>query len=140
MAVTPYLFFDGRCEEAIAFYEKTLGAKVEMMMRFNESPCPPPPDKAPPGSETKIMHACIRIGDAQVMASDGFCLGKPKFEGFSLSVEAKSEADAERMFKALGDGGEVRMPLAETFFAKSFGMVADRFGVGWMIIAGPKNP
>jgi PhnB protein len=140
MPVTPYLFFDGRCEEALEFYKKTLGAKVEMMMRFKESPDPPPPGKVPPGSGNKIMHACIRIGDAQVMASDGFCHGKPKFEGFSLSVDAKNEADAGRKFKALAKGGQVQMPLGETFFAKRFGMVADKFGVGWMIIAGPKNP
>ncbi len=94
----------------------------------------------PPGSESKIMHSCFRIGDTQVMASDGNCHGQPKFEGFSLSVNAENEADADRMFAALGEGGQVQMPLGETFFAKRFGMVADRFGVGWMIIAGPKNP
>jgi len=134
MPVTPYLFFDGRCEEALNFYKKALGAKVEMMMRYKESPEPPPPGMVPPGSENKIMHSCFRINGADVMASDGCAQGKPKFEGFSLSVNAKDEAEADRMFKALADGGEVRMPLGKTFFAKRFGMVADRFGVGWMVI------
>ena len=134
MPVTPYLFFDGRCEEAIEFYKKALGAEVDMMMRFSESPEKPPPDKVAPGSENKIMHSCFRVGGAPVMASDGCAQGKPKFEGFSLSLNAKNEADADRMFAALSDGGEVRMPLGQTFFARRFGMVADRFGVGWMII------
>jgi PhnB protein len=140
MPVTPYLFFDGRCEEAIEFYKKALGAKVGMMMRYKESPDPPPPGKVPPGSGNKIMHAAFRIGAATVMASDGFSRGKPKFEGFSLSLDAKNAADADRKFKALAKGGQVGMPLGETFFAKRFGMVTDKFGVGWMIIAGPKNP
>ena len=131
MPVTPYLFFDGRCEEAIEFYKKTLGAEVGMMMRFKDAP-----DKTmcTPGTENKVMHACLRIGGTDVMASDGRVQNKPKFEGFALSINPKDEADAERTFKALADGGQVQMPLAETFFAKSFGMVADRFGVGWMII------
>ena len=137
MPVTPYLFFDGRCEEAIDFYKKALGAEVGMMMRFNESPENPPPGMVPPGSENKIMHACIRINGADVMASDGNAKGKPKFEGFSLTLNAKDEAAADRMFAALADGGQVQMPLGKTFFAKRFGMVADRFGVGWMIIVEP---
>ena len=108
-----------------------------MIMRYKESPEPPPPGMVPPGSENKIMHSCFRVGDAPVMASDGCAQGKPKFEGFSLSLNAKDEADADRMFKALSAGGEVRMPLGKTFFAKRFGMVADRFGVGWMVIVEP---
>ena len=134
MPVTPYLFFNGRCEEAVEFYKKALGAEVGMMMRFKEAPEPPPPDKVPPGSENKIMHACLNINGAQVMASDGCEQGKPKFEGFSLSLNARDEAEADRMFAALADGGQVQMPLGKTFFAKRFGAVADRFGVGWMII------
>jgi PhnB protein len=134
MSVTPYLFFDGRCEEALEFYKKTLGAEVGMLMRFKENPEPPQPGMHPPGSEDKILHACFRIGGTAVMASDGRAQGKPKFEGFALSVNAKDEAEAERTFKALADGGQVQMPLEKTFFAKRFGMVADRFGVGWMII------
>ena len=137
MPVTPYLFFDGRCEEAINFYKKALGAEVGMMMRYKESPEPTPPGMVPPGSENKIMHACLRIKGAAVMASDGCAQGKPKFEGFSLSINAKDEAEADRTFAALADGGQVRMPLGKTFFAKRFGMVADRFGVGWMIIVEP---
>jgi PhnB protein len=137
MPVTPYLFFDGRCEEAVEFYKKALGAEVGMMMRFKESPEKMPADKVPPGSDNKIMHACIRINGAEVMASDGLAQGKPKFEGFSLSLNAKNEAEADRMFAALADGGKVQMPLGKTFFAKRFGMVADRFGVGWMVIVEP---
>ena len=134
MAVTPYLTFEGRCEEAIEFYKKALGAEVGMMMRFKEAPEQPPPGMLPPGSDNKIMHACLRINGAQVMASDGCAHDKAKFEGFSLSLDAKDEAHADRMFAALSDGGQVRMPLGKTFFAKRFGMVADRFGVGWMVI------
>jgi PhnB protein len=134
MQVTPYLFFDGRCEEAIEFYKKAVGAQVGMMMRFKESPEPPQPGMCAPGSENKIMHSCLRIGDTAVMASDGRAQGKPEFKGFTLSLNAKDEAEAERLFKALSDGGQVHMPLAKTFFAKSFGMVADKFGVGWMVL------
>jgi PhnB protein len=134
MQLQPYLFFDGRCEEAIQYYKKALGAKVEMMMRFKESPEPAQPGMCPAGSENKIMHACIKIGDASVMASDGHCQGKPSFQGFSLSLTAKDEAEADRLFGALSDGGQVQMPLAKTFFSPRFGMVADRFGVSWMVV------
>src|SRR4029453_449295 len=134
MQVQPYLFFDGRCDEAIEFYKKALGAEVGMVMRYKDSPEPPPPGMVPPGSENKIMHASMRIGDTTVMASDGHVKGNPKFEGFSLSLNPRNETEAERIFKALADGGQVQMPLGKTFFARSFGMVADRFGVGWMII------
>jgi PhnB protein len=137
MPVTPYLFLDGRCEEAIEFYKKTLGAKVEMMMRFKESPEPPQPGMCPPNSDEKIMHACMRIADTAVMASDGRCSGAPKFEGFALSLNARDERDADRMFAALADGGKVQMPLMKTFFSPRFGMVADKFGVGWMIMVEP---
>jgi PhnB protein len=137
MRVEPYLFFDGRCEEAIEFYRKVLGAEVTMLMRYKESPEPPPPGKVPPGSENKVLHSNLRIGETMVMASDGHCQGKPSFQGFSLSVTAPNEAEAERMFTALADGGQVQMPLAKTFFSPRFGMVADRFGVSWMIIVTP---
>jgi PhnB protein len=137
MPVTPYLFFDGRCEEAIEFYKEALGAEVEMMMRFKESPEPPPPGAVPPGSDDKIMHACMRITGAPVMASDGSCAGTSNFQGFSLSLDARDEAEADRMFGALSDGGHVQMPMGKTFFAKRFGMVADKFGIGWMIIVEP---
>ena len=134
MKVQPYLFFDGRCEEAIEFYRKALGADVVMLMRFKDSPEPPQPGMVPPGSENKIMHASLRIGDTTLMASDGNCQGKPRFEGFSLTATATDEAHAERLFAALGEGGQVRMPLTKTFFSPRFGMLADRFGVGWMVI------
>jgi PhnB protein len=134
MQVEPYLFFEGRCEEALEFYRQALGAEVTMLMRNKESPEPPPPGKLPPGSENKILHSNFRIGDTTVMASDGFCSGKPNFQGFSLTVGAPNEAEARRMFAALADGGQVRMPLSKTFFSPCFGMVADRFGVAWMIM------
>jgi PhnB protein len=131
MQIQPYLFFDGRCEEAIAFYRRTLGAEVEMMMRFKDSPQPPP--GASPANADKVMHASLRIGDSTVLASDGHCSGQPSFQGFALSLTANDAGEAERMFGALADGGEVRQPLTKTFFSPSFGMLADRFGVAWMI-------
>jgi PhnB protein len=134
MQIQPYLFFDGRCEEAIEFYRRTFGAEVEMLMRWKDCPEKPSKDMVPPGSENKVMHASLQIGDTTVMASDGECQGKPSFQGFSLSVAASNEAEAKRLFNALGDGGQVRMPLSKTFFSPSFGMVADRFGVSWMVI------
>jgi PhnB protein len=137
MQVQPYLFFDGRCEEAIEFYKKALGAKVEMLMRFKDSPEPPQPGKCAPGADDKVMHASLRIGETMVMASDGECKGKPSFQGFALSVTAANDAEAERLFAALGDGGQVQMPLTKTFFSSRFGMVADRFGVSWMVIVAP---
>ena len=139
MRVEPYLFFDGRCEEAIAFYTKHIGAKHEALIRFSESPEPQPPGSVPPGAEHKIMHAVFRIGDATIMASDGKCQGSPSFRGFSLTLNAVNDAEAERLFKELSDGGEVQMPLAKTFFASRFGMVVDRFGVSWMVLAAPQQ-
>jgi PhnB protein len=134
MKVQPYLFFDGRCEEAIEFYKRALGAEVLMLMRFNESPDPPPPGMVAPGSENKVMHAAMRIGETEVMASDGRAMGKPEFKGVTLSLSASNEAEADRLFNALGDGGQVQMPIGKTFFSPRFGMVADRFGVSWMVI------
>ena len=134
MPIEPYLNFEGRCEEAIEFYKKALGAEVLRLMRYKDSPEPPPPGHEMAGD--KIMHSTLRIGDSQIMASDGFCTGKGKFDGISLSLPVPNEAAAERAFKALSDGGEVEMPLTETFFAKRFAMLTDRLGVRWMIIAG----
>jgi PhnB protein len=134
MQVQSYLFFDGRCEEALEFYKKALGIKVEMLMRFSDSPDPMPPGMIPPGAENKVMHSAFRVGETLVMASDGNCGSKPKFEGFCLSVDAKNAAEADKLFSALGDGGKVQMPLGKTFFSPRFGMVADKFGVGWMVI------
>ena len=137
MHVQPYLFFEGRCEEAIEFYRKVLGAEVTMLMRFKDSPEPAAPGTCPSGSGDKVMHLSFRIGDTTLMASDGRCLGRPSFQGFSLSVTVRDDAEAERTFAALADGGQVQMPLAKTFFSSRFGMVADRFGVSWMIIVMP---
>jgi PhnB protein len=137
MAIEPYLFFSGRCEEAIEFYKKALGAEVLIMMRFKDSPEPPAPGMVPPGSGDKIMHLCMRIGDANVMASDGHCTGQTNFQGFSLSLTAADENDAKRKFAALAEGGQIQMPLAKTFWSPCFGMVADRFGVAWMVTVAP---
>ncbi|HEY1935152.1 MAG TPA: VOC family protein [Acetobacteraceae bacterium] len=133
MQVEPYLFFDGRCEEAIAFYRSALGAEVKMLMRFKEAP---DSGMVGPGSEDKVMHANLRIGDTSVLLSDGRCTGQPNFQGFSLTIGAADDAEADRLFVALSDGGTVTMPMAKTFFASRFGMLTDRFGVGWMVIAG----
>jgi PhnB protein len=133
MAIEPYLFFNGRCEEAVDFYKKALGAEVLMMMRFKESPEPHPSGMIAPGSENKIMHVSLRIGDASVMASDGRCTGQADFQGFSLSLTVANEVEAERIFAAPAAGGQVQMPLGNTFWSPCFGMVADRFGVGWMV-------
>ena len=131
--IQPYLFFNGRCEEAVEFYRKALGAQVEMMMRFKESPEPPQPGMVPPGFENKIRHTSFRVGETTVMASDGCSADKPNFEGFSLALSVSTEAEADRVFAALSQGGQVRMPLAKTFWSPRFGMVSDRFGIGWMV-------
>lgn len=133
MYVQSYLFFDGRCEEAIEFYKSALSAEVDMLMRFKDSPEPPQPGMCPPGSDDKVMHASFRVGDTVVMASDGSCLGEPMFQGFALALSVKAEAEADRMFNALSAGGQVQMPLTKTFFSPRFGMVTDRFGVAWMV-------
>ncbi|HZQ61739.1 MAG TPA: VOC family protein [Casimicrobiaceae bacterium] len=135
MSIQPYLFYAGRCEEAIDFYRRTLGAQPEMVMRMKDSPAPQP-GNMPPGSEDKIMHAALRIGEAQLLMSDGMCEGQPRFEGFGLSLTAGDAGTAQRYFNGLAEGGQVRMPLSKTFFADNFGMVADRFGVLWMIVQG----
>src|SRR6476620_9623362 len=114
MKIEPYLFFGGRCEEAINFYEKAIGAEVVMLMRFKDSP-EPPQQPMPPGYESKVMHATVRIGESQVMASDGECSGRSKFDGFSLSLSASNAAEAEKLFKALSEGGQVMMPIGKTF-------------------------
>ncbi|MDR3633601.1 MAG: VOC family protein [Isosphaeraceae bacterium] len=133
MHVQPYLFFEGRCEEAVEFYRTRLGAKVLMLMRFKDSPDPQGHREVPPGAENKVMHMSLCIGDTTISASDGQCQGTPNFQGFSLSLTVPDEAEAERVFGALADGGEVRMALTKTFFSPLFGMVADRFGVSWLV-------
>lgn len=131
--VQVYLFFNGRCEEAVEFYRKALGAEVLLTMRYKESPEPHPPGMLPPGFENKIMHTSFRVGQSIVMASDGCSAGKTNFDGFSISLSVQSEKEADRAFAALADGGQVRMPLTKTFWSPRFGMLQDRFGIGWMI-------
>jgi PhnB protein len=140
MLVQPYLNFDGRCEEAIKFYQGAVGAEVIMLMRFKDSPEPPPPGAGPAPSPDKVLHGAFKIGDSTVLASDGHCQGRESFKGFSLSLTVPDEAAAERVFRALGQGGQVTMPLTKTFFSPKFGMLTDRFGLGWMVYVTPSKP
>jgi PhnB protein len=135
--IQPYLFFEGRTEEAIEFYRRTLGATVNMQLRFKESPEPPPPGCMPADMENKIMHAQIQIGETVVLMSDGHCSGKPSFQGFALSQTVGTSAEADKAFNALAEGGQVQAPLTKTFFSPRFGMVTDRFGVMWMVYVKP---
>ena len=137
MNVQPYVFFDGKCEEALEFYKGAVGAKVDMLMRFKEAP-PEAQANMSPGSKEKVMHAAFKIGDTQILASDGECHGKPAFQGFSLTINAANDAEADKVFGALGKGGKVTMPMTSTFFASRFGMLADKFGVNWMVLAEKK--
>jgi PhnB protein len=137
MKVEPYLNFEGRCEEALAFYKKAVGAEVGQVLRFKDSPEPCDPSMVPPGNENKVMHCDFRIGDATLMASDCNCSGKPTFAGVSLTITASDPDHAQRLFAALSEGGQVQMPLTKTFFSPSFGMLADRFGVPWMVYTLP---
>jgi PhnB protein len=131
MEVQPYLNFDGRCEEALEFYKKAIGAKVAMLMRFKDAP-----DKSmiSPGSEEKVMRSAVQVGDSMVLMSDGRCTGKANFNGIALSISAQSEAEAYKIFDRLADGGRVNMPMSKTFFSPKFGMLSDKFGVGWMVL------
>jgi PhnB protein len=137
MEVQPYLFFDGRCDEAVEFYKKALGAEAQMMLRFKDSPEPHQPGMLPPGAENKVMHGRLRIGATTILVSDGRCTGQPNFQGFGLSITVADGAEAERVFNALADGGKVQMPMTKTFFSSHFGMVADRLGVSWMVYVKP---
>jgi PhnB protein len=137
--ITPYLNFAGRLDEALAFYRKALGAEIEMMMRFNESPDPTPPGMLQKGFEKKIMHASFRIRGVLLMASDG-CDDKHKFDGICLSLALPTEAEARQAFDALADGGSVQMPLTKTFWSPCFGMLTDRFGLGWMVTLNQAPP
>jgi PhnB protein len=132
--------FGGRCDEALEFYKKAIDAKVDMIMRFNESPEPTPPGMLAPGFEKKVMHSSFKVGDSMVMASDGCSPEDGKFSGFTLSLSVPAEADAHRVFNALADGGKVNMPLNKTFWSPCFGMVQDKFGVGWMVIVPMECP
>lgn len=139
MFIQPYLHFDGRCDEAIKFYGKVLGAEVTVLMRFKENPDLQSKAMMPPGMEDKVMHANVKIRDTQIMMSDGRCQsGAPKFDGFTLTLNV-APGEADKLFAALGEGGQVQMPLASTFFAEKFGMLADKFGVSWMILAAKKD-
>lgn len=141
MKVEPYLFFEGRCEEALDFYRSALGAEVTMLMRYKENPeptagqgCAADGSPGPGPTPEMVMHAAFNVGETQLMASDGMGSGKPSFQGVSLSINPANEAEAQRVFAALADGGQVQMPIAKTFFSPAFGMVADRFGVSWMVV------
>ena len=136
--VQAYLFFDGKCDEAIEFYKKALGAELTMLMRYKHSPEPPPPGCGPEDAN-KVMHANFRIGETQIMASDGRATGKPNFQGFALSLSVKTEPEADKAFHALAKGGKVEMPLGKTFFSARFGMVVDKFGVFWMVMVTPNS-
>jgi PhnB protein len=135
--VEPYLLFGGRCDEALEFYRTALGAQIDFVMHYNESPEPPKPGMLPPGFEQKVMHSTFRIGDSTLMGSDGNEAGS-KFSGFTLSLSVSTEAEAKRLFAALAVEGRVGMPIAKTFWSPCFGMVTDRFGLGWMVsVPGP---
>ena len=133
MQVQPYLFFDGRCDEALDFYKKAVGATPKMLMRFKDAP---DQSMVTPQSKDKVMHAAVDIGDTTVLMSDGHCKGQAEFKGFSLTISAPDEAVADKVFGALSEGGQVTMPLAKTFFSPRFGMLTDKFGVGWMVLVG----
>ena len=131
MNVQPYLSFEGRAQEAIDFYKKALGAQVEAIMQFKDAP---PDMQGNMPNKDKVMHSAFKVGDTTIMATDGQCSGKSEFSGITLTIQAGSDAEAEKLFAALSQGGKVNMPMSETFFATRFGMVADKFGVGWMVL------
>jgi len=131
MKVQPYVFFDGKCDEALEFYKRALGAKVTALMRWKEAP---DQSMVTPGHENKVMHSSFQVGETEILASDGGCMGIPSFQGFSLTITAANDAEAKRLFTALAEGGKIQMPLEKSFFASSFGIAADKFGVGWMVI------
>ena len=133
MKVQPYVFFDGKCEEALEFYKRAIGAKVNALMRFGEAP---DQSQIKPENKNKVMHSEIQVGDTVILASDGYCTGKPGFQGFSLTITVPTDAEAKRVFDAISEGGQVSMPLGKTFFASSFGVASDKYGVGWMVITG----
>ena len=138
MHIQPYLYFDGRCDEAIEFYKHALNAKVQMLMRFKEMPGPAPSQPFPPEMMDKVMHATLTIGESTFNVSDGRCQGKAEFARIALSISGITQAEAEQYFNALSDGGKVTMPMDKTFFSPRFGMVNDRFGVSWLVIAQPE--
>jgi PhnB protein len=132
MQIQPYLFLDGRCEEALNFYRTAIGAEDTMLMRWKD--CPEKGNMGTTPPDDKVMHARVKVGDSIILMSDGRCTGQPNLQGFALSLTAKDEAEARRLFNALGEGGQVQMPMDKTFFSPAFGMVADKFGVSWMVL------
>lgn len=134
MALVPYLFFEGQCETALEYYKAAVGAEDVQLVRYKDAPDKSGHDRLPPGSDDKIMHACFTLGGARVFAADGMCTGKSNFQGFRLALEVRDKAEAEQRFHSLCEGGEVTMPLMETFWSPAFGMVTDKFGVGWMVM------
>jgi len=132
MKVQPYVFFDGKCDEALQFYQRALGAKVNALMRFSEAP---DQSQIKPESKNKVMHAAFQIGETEILASDGYCLGAPAFQGFALTINAANSAEALKLFTGIAEGGKIQMPLDKTFFAASFGIAVDKFGVNWMVIS-----
>ena len=131
MKVQAYISFGGRCEEALEFYKKSVGAEVTSLMRWKESP--DAAMKPPPGFEEKIMNTAFRIGETQLMADDGMSSRQTEIKGMSLVIEVADDAEAKRVFTALGEGGTVTMPLMKTFWTSSFGVLNDKFGVPWMV-------
>jgi PhnB protein len=131
MKVQPYVFFDGKCEEALEFYKRAIGAKVTALMRFGEAP---DQSQIKPESKNKVMHAAFQVGDTEILASDGYCLGAPAFQGFALTVHVADGAEALKLFTGIAEGGKIEMPLEKTFFAAKFGIAVDKFGVNWMVI------
>jgi PhnB protein len=132
MKVQPYVFFDGKCEEALEFYKGAVGAKVNALMRFGEAP---DQSQIKPESKNKVMHSAFQIGETEILASDGYCLGAPAFQGFALTIHAADNREAMRLFTAIAEGGKIQMPLEKTFFAAGFGIAVDKFGVSWMVIS-----
>ncbi len=140
MKLEPYLFFDGRAEEALEFYERGLGATVEGKMRFADSPDPVPTEYLPPGGAQKLMHASLLIEGQRLMLSDGCASDGSGFHGFSLALQYDQEVDARRAFDALCEGGSIQMPIGPTFFSPCYGQVLDRFGVQWMVMVYTADP
>ena len=130
--IDPYLFLNGRADEAIAFYQDALGAELAMRMSFGESP-EKSPMPLPPGWDKKVMHAALKVGDTHLMLSDADCADDAQLKGFRLSLDCDDEASARRAFDRLADGGQVQMPLGKTFWSPLFGMLTDKFGIGWMV-------
>jgi PhnB protein len=131
MQIDPYLNFNGNCEEAFHFYEKALGGKIEMLLKYNQAPAGGGP--TPPGFENKVMHVRLSVGQQIIMASDAPPGHFSPMQGFNVSLMFDDKAQAERVFNALADKGKVMMPFAQTFWAEGFGMLTDRFGTPWMV-------